>query len=99
MKVRFSKSDRILTISIEDNGDELTDETLTALQGSLSGPISSDSSRETTGMLNICRRLQIFYRKQEVMVVARSDMGGMRVDLQIPFDSGGAANHVSIADR
>jgi len=69
-----------LRIVIEDNGDQLKDETLTLLQTRLS---SETPIQETSGLCNIHKRLQIYFGKDCGLRVARSELGGLRVDIVI----------------
>jgi two-component system sensor histidine kinase YesM len=70
-----------LVIRIDDNGEELTDSTLAHLQELLS---NGEDKVENTGILNIHRRLVIFYEGKGGLSVDRSVMGGFSVRIRIP---------------
>ncbi|MFD0673427.1 histidine kinase [Cohnella sp. GCM10027633] len=73
-----------LTITIEDNGDRLTDEKLAELKVNL---IAVSPDMEYTGLLNVHRRLQIRYANSGV-AVDRGEWGGMKVTLRIAAGGG-----------
>ncbi|MDI6618114.1 MAG: histidine kinase [Clostridiales bacterium] len=78
--ITFNKAGNILEISVEDNGNTLSEETLTALKEKL---LSNDNTIETTGLLNVHRRLQIKYGQQGGLNVSRGKSGGLRVTERI----------------
>lgn len=73
-------------IITEDNGEHLDDTVLEKLKNQLSG---SEPLTETTGIINIHRRLQITFGKEYGIVVDRSTMGGLLVDMKIPIERKG----------
>lgn len=77
--ITFLPSDDSITILIEDNGDNLSDEKIYQLQNQLDSLSLQTLQIETTGLLNICKRLQLYYKKNDVMHVSRSPLGGMKV--------------------
>lgn len=72
-----------LIIRIEDNGDELTDETLKYLTQQLTATAISSSGIEMSGILNIQRRLNIFSNYKDSLKVHRSDLGGLCVEITL----------------
>ncbi|MFK7692198.1 sensor histidine kinase [Paenibacillus sp. HJGM_3] len=73
--------DRFVTIVVEDNGDELTDERLLQLRQSiLAGP----EPLETTGLVNIHRRLRLRFGEDASLQLSRSELGGLKVRICIP---------------
>ena len=68
-----------LDILIEDNGEALTDEKLAKINKS----IQSTEGEEVTGLLNISRRLQIYFKQSGALKVSRSVLGGMAVLIHI----------------
>ena len=72
-----------LIIRIEDNGDELTDETLKYLTQQLTATAISSSGIEMSGILNIQRRLNIFSNYKDSLKVRRSDLGGLCVEITL----------------
>ncbi|WP_164545629.1 sensor histidine kinase [Paenibacillus albus] len=74
--------DGILTIRIEDNGDRLDDDMIDKLNERL---FSDAKSKETTGVINVHRRLQLKYGKSYGVQLSRGKFGGMQVTLSLPF--------------
>jgi len=70
-----------LTITIEDNGAKLTDQKLQELKGLMK---ARDVS-ETTGLINVHRRLQLWFGERWGLHVARGQLGGMFIELKIPY--------------
>lgn len=82
---------RKFIIWIEDNGETVTDQDIEALSQNL-----SQSDGETTGIVNIHRRLWIMIEGKGGIHIARSDLGGMRIEifLPLPEDQAGGNDHV-----
>ncbi|REE68789.1 two-component system sensor histidine kinase YesM [Paenibacillus taihuensis] len=91
--VRYESGDDEFRIVVEDNGDGLTEEKLNDLSLALA---NRDEYAETTGMVNIHRRLAITFGERGGLGVARSDLGGLQVRLYFP---GKERSDVPIADR
>ncbi|WP_336771008.1 sensor histidine kinase [Paenibacillus sp. MMO-58] len=79
IRVYFQTTDDKLSIFVEDNGKQLTDEKLLDLEKQFMEAHSSESS----GLNNIHRRLQLIYGEEHGLQVARSELGGLLVRLQI----------------
>ncbi len=77
--VYFQLIEHKLTIVVEDNGKQLTDEKLQDLQKQFIQVHSSESS----GLNNIHRRVQLIYGEDYGLQVERSGLGGLKVKLQI----------------
>lgn len=90
--VRFESGDGECRIVVEDNGSELSEEKLLELARTLA---NRDDTAETTGMVNIHRRLAITFGERGGVRVARSGLGGLQVTLYFPWE--GQAN-VPVAD-
>ncbi len=73
----------LLIIRIEDNGDELTDAQLERLSQQIAAVESRKPSDEMSGMLNIARRLQIYYQSNDCFQLERSDFGGLGITLYL----------------
>lgn len=67
------------TIYVEDSGTQLTDEKLNSLQKQF----SQSQAGESSGMINIHRRIQLIYGEQYGLQVERSSLGGLKVILKI----------------
>lgn len=81
LKIHFLHSGDSLTIIVEDNGEELTDELLQSLENKLNTAKETSTDYEMTGLLNIQRRLAIFSDYTYSLNVTRSDMGGLCVSI------------------
>ncbi|MFC5406982.1 sensor histidine kinase [Cohnella soli] len=66
---------------VEDNGNRLEDETLVRLNEQFGR--TPDIMEETTGILNVHRRIQLRYGDEYGLSVTRSPLGGMRVRLKL----------------
>jgi two-component system sensor histidine kinase YesM len=75
----------VLVITIEDNGDHLTDEMLDSLRMKLDNPADFV---EITGIVNVHRRLRIKFGPSAGLVLSRAALGGLRVDIKIPLEGG-----------
>ncbi|WP_256758515.1 sensor histidine kinase [Cohnella sp. WQ 127256] len=67
-----------LSLIIEDNGNLLTDDRLEEIANEWQSP---SEHMETTGMLNVHRRLGLKYGASSGLRISRSELGGMRVDI------------------
>lgn len=74
-----------LVIGVEDNGESLDDEQLNALRRTLA---LAEEAMETTGILNVHRRLQLNYGPAFGIEVSRSGLGGLKVLLMIRREEG-----------
>lgn len=81
LEVHFSGAEDTLVITVEDNGDELTDELLDSLKQKLHTVITDSKNYEMTGLFNIQRRLTIFSNFKNVLHVSRSGLGGLCVTI------------------
>ncbi|MDQ0877877.1 two-component system sensor histidine kinase YesM [Paenibacillus sp. V4I3] len=71
-----------LQVTVEDNGNMLTDEHVEQLRKKL----AMDSKHiEKTGLINVNNRLQLKYASGSGLIVSRSPYGGLKVDLVIIF--------------
>lgn len=86
LRMWFMQTPERLSVTIEDNGADLTDEKLAAIQQSFA--IYEQGAAEVTGLINILRRLQIYYEREDVMTVKRSELGGFSVTIHIYRDKG-----------
>lgn len=80
LRMRFVRSGGFMEIIVEDNGDEAADVVLAAMQSSL----NHVGEGEVTGIMNIHRRLQIYFGGGAGVTVGRSSLGGAAVTLRIP---------------
>ncbi|MEC0230276.1 sensor histidine kinase [Paenibacillus alba] len=78
-----------LCICVEDDGNKLTDESLHALQKKLA---NCSIVVEKTGIINVCRRIQLEYGKPSGVFVSRSEHGGLKAEVIIHFNYGGGSD-------
>lgn len=83
--LRFREDDSMVYIQVEDNGESLSDDDLAELEAKLR---SENKFVETTGLVNIHRRLNIFFSGKGGLSVARGEHGGLSVVLCIPKEGG-----------
>jgi len=83
LRVSFGRDeeDGSLSLIVEDNGNLLTDERLGEIVDRLQ---SSADDIETTGVLNVHRRLTLKFGKAYGLRVSRSELGGMRAEIRLP---------------
>ncbi|QYR21034.1 histidine kinase [Paenibacillus sp. sptzw28] len=86
LHVSFAHSAETVSVVVEDNGDSLTEEKLGELRMRLG---DRANHAETTGMLNIYRRLQLMYGNRSGIRVDRSGLGGLLVEIVIPLEPAG----------
>lgn len=76
-----------LQVTVEDNGNLLTDEKLEQLRKK----IAADSKQvEKTGFMNVNDRLRLTYAPGSGLSISRSSFGGLKVDLIIILENEGA---------
>jgi two-component system sensor histidine kinase YesM len=80
MKVEFSTSEELLSITVDDSGESITDEKIEQLQQKLK---SADQNMEITGIINVHRRLGLKYGEKSGITVSRSELGGLKVLISI----------------
>lgn len=86
--VRFEKTDSDAAILVEDNGQSLSDEALESLRESLENP----DVQETTGLINIHRRLRLRFGAPYGLSFSRGESGGLLVKMLIPEKERGSEN-------
>ncbi|MCJ8012659.1 histidine kinase [Paenibacillus sp. KQZ6P-2] len=83
LRISNSVENHSLYIRFEDNGISLTDDGLSQLTDKLA--MTAKSGIETTGIVNVHRRLQIKFGSLSGLEVYRNDMGGLGVTMKIPL--------------
>ncbi|MBX4148451.1 sensor histidine kinase [Paenibacillus lautus] len=76
--VRFEGADGQARVIVEDNGDRLTDGALEQIRKSL---YEEQDQAETTGMVNIHRRIRITFGEDAGLRTERSELGGLSVTI------------------
>lgn len=85
LKLSFSFTSDSISIHIEDNGDDLSDEKLLSIQENLQRMNQDLLPPQTSGLYNICRRLQLYYNQKDIMQAARSSLGGLQISITLYF--------------
>lgn len=80
VRILFKRQDDNLDIVVEDNGEELTDLKLSELQESMA---AIDDNVETTGILNVHKRIVLKLGEGNGLKIERSELGGMKVTIFI----------------
>ncbi|WP_040950686.1 sensor histidine kinase [Gorillibacterium massiliense] len=73
----------VLEVSVEDNGNQLTEDKLNHLNKRLD---QGDQSEETTGIINVHRRLQLRYGKMFGLKLGVGQLGGLKATFRIPLN-------------
>lgn len=76
------QKDGVTVIEVEDNGDELSDEELLQIQRKLAS--EWNRSIEKTGILNVHMRMRLKFGDAFGLIVSRSILGGLKVQVKIP---------------
>lgn len=71
--VRFEETEEEYRICVEDNGEDISNDKIKALNEAT----ALEQTGETTGIINIHRRLQIYYKQKAGLRMMRSNIGGM----------------------
>lgn len=73
-----------VVISVEDNGDDLDDEKLNELRNRLAN--CANHIDETTGLINVHRRIQLRYGDSYGLELSRSELGGLKVRIHLGLE-------------
>lgn len=84
VKVETILHDLRLSIIVEDDGNALTEESILKLRMKLD---NAEHIPEKTGLVNVCRRIQLQFGKRSGVFVSRSAWGGLRAEINIYFDN------------
>ncbi|UVI29430.1 sensor histidine kinase [Paenibacillus spongiae] len=95
LQVSFHTVNWMLYISIEDNGEEVSQEHAVHLRSLLTD--HWDEEQETTGLLNVHRRLRLKFGKDSGIAVSIGELGGLKVTAMIKLE--GLDEDVPHADR
>lgn len=93
IQVSYTSTPSSFSIIIEDNGDGLEELTLTRMRAMINSP---ESTTESTGLINVHRRMRIHYGSGGGLTLSRSESGGLKVTITIPKEE---SRHVSTTDR
>jgi two-component system sensor histidine kinase YesM len=97
IRVSFELQNDKLVITVEDNGDEMDESKLHSLRMRL---LSAEEFAESTGLINVHRRVQIKYGQGCGLTLSMGESGGLRAELWLLLnrEENGNAN-VPIVDR
>lgn len=87
LRITNTIEEDMLYLFIEDNGTQLSDERLEELRHSFQ-PVHRNAHLESTGLLNVHRRLQIKFGEDAGLEAYRSELGGLGVCMRIPLETG-----------
>ncbi len=93
IRVYFEGDDTKVVIIIEDNGDSITENDINSLRMKLS---MIDKDMETTGLINIHRRIKLRFGHESGLSVARSELGGLKICIYIDFQE--ESKNVQVVD-
>lgn len=88
LRVSFHLDDQEASIVIEENGNGLTDNDVEMLNKRLERTAESAESPEVTGLINIHRRIALTYGESSGLVLSRSPLNGLRVQIRIRLTEG-----------
>lgn len=80
IRVRVVDGDGEIVVTVEDNGESLTDEAINRIRSSL---VDDSIRQETTGMVNIHRRIVMTFGEESGLSVMRSELGGLKVVMRL----------------
>ncbi|MDQ0877722.1 sensor histidine kinase YesM [Paenibacillus sp. V4I3] len=83
--IRFETAESEIRIVVEDNGESLTDEALQRISDTLD---NDDEQTETTGLVNIHRRVKLTFGEAYGLRISRSELGGLQATISIPLKGG-----------
>jgi len=81
LRVYGEPQDNTFILCVEDNGNSISDLNIQQLNDRLARP--HYTFEETTGLINVHRRLQLRYGEEYGITVSRSDLGGLKVTIQL----------------
>ncbi len=82
--VHMERSGNDFTLYVEDNGKGMTDEAIEQMNLRLRQ--SSNRMEETTGLINVHRRIQLRYGAEYGITTSRSELGGLQVKINLSVD-------------
>ncbi len=80
IRIGFFENPQYFEISVEDNGKDLTDEKLHALQDRVA---AHSVPEKETGILNLSMRLKLKYNDRARLILSRSALGGLHAKIHI----------------
>jgi len=80
LSITFGRTAGFIQCVIDDNGNTLTSERLVRMQRKLE---QRDIGEETTGMINIHRRLRLHFGNKSGLTLSQNAWGGLRIQMHI----------------
>lgn len=84
LKISYKADLGKLSIGIEDDGDQLTDEILNDLEFAFQDSVQQLENKEITGLINVHQRLQIKFGAGYGLTAQRSELGGLCIIVNVP---------------
>jgi two-component system sensor histidine kinase YesM len=84
IRINFEGNEEELSIIVEDNGEDISDNVMENLKQTLD---YSEDGVETTGIINIHRRIRLVFGDESGIQVSRSELGGFKVIMKIKIAS------------
>ncbi|MHA6484999.1 sensor histidine kinase [Paenibacillus sp. strain BS8-2] len=81
LQVRFHFDESFVYVEISDNGNQLDDEILEQMNASLHK--EGKNNEESTGMVNVHRRIRLKFGEQSGLRLSRSELGGLQTQIVI----------------
>ena len=94
VRVIGRENDGWMELTVTDNGAGMTPERLKLVQESLMSEASAPMDQPFFGLLNVNKRIQLYYSQQEGLQI-ESDKTGTTVKLRVPFGRGNNVQGVS----
>lgn len=79
VRIIFENERDVYKIIVEDNGEDTTDQDIDNMRESL----TSETEGEVTGIINIHKRLNNYYREIGGLLIERSELGGVKIGICI----------------
>ena len=76
----WHEQDRCIIISVEDNGNLITDREIGELNGTF---VEHYKKHEITGLLNVNRRLRLSFGQASGLSASRGELGGLKIEMKI----------------
>jgi len=86
LRIAIDPQEDWVKIVVEDNGEGLADEEIARMNAMLE---DGGEETESTGIVNVHRRLQLICGTDSGIVLARSDLGGLQATLRVTIQRGG----------
>ncbi|NUU76734.1 sensor histidine kinase [Paenibacillus xylanilyticus] len=97
LKLSYQTAQDRLSIFIDDDGDQLTDEMLNHLHHAFQESTQKQEDKEITGLFNVNQRLRIKFGTGYGLIARRSDLGGLCIIVNVPWK--GELANAADADR